>query len=167
MGHPQIGCLRLNDLMPNNFQTRAPLGPSLLTSGHVRFFRCVAHRMSTTASEKARSLWQSAASLWGAMPWPVQRWIPMRWLDCRAARTSTCGTWWIDWETENLVGNFFLRLMEDQIQTQMVGLADVMLDIYLPFFAAFLSSIFGSLVEGGVDGLMVMMWWWWNMMKLW
>ena len=48
--------------------------------------------------------------------------------------------------------------MEDQIQTQMVGLADVMLDICSPFFAAFLSSIFGSLVEGGVDGLMVMMW---------
>ena len=43
--------------------------------------------------------------------------------------------------------------MEDQIQIQMLGLADVMLDICLPFFTvAFLSSIFGSLVEGGGMG---------------
>ena len=51
------------------------------------------------------------------------------------------------------MGNFWEThgSMEDQIQ--MVGLADVMLDICLPFFTvAFLSSIVGSLVEGGGMG---------------
>ena len=41
--------------------------------------------------------------------------------------------------------------MEDQIQ--MVGLADVMLDICLPFFTvAFVSSFVGFLVVGGGRG---------------